>query len=956
MVTTHENVAGANPGLLLAIAHEVTALMARPLPEGVEHQARRALLNTLATASAGTRHPGFQSIVDTAVLLSGPGNTGMPGAIEQLSPYWAALATGFAAHVDDFDDTHLATVVHTSASLLGAAVGAAGVKAAQSTSLHGGGQRSHGDDSLRAFAISIEVELRIATALGEAHYDAGWHITGTAGVIGTAVMAGLSLGLSPADLAGAMGVAASSTLGTREAFGSDCKPFHPGKAAGNGLLASLVAMNGMRSSDFALEGPRGYLRVLSDLPDESEVLDRIGEKWHILDLTFKPYPCGIVAHPAIDAAVKLHSLIGGERISQVKVRCHPLVVELMGDPNPMTGLQARFSTIHGVAAGLLDGSFDVTHVTDSVARRQDVVELRERILLEPDAGIGRSEALVDVRCESGREFSETVSQARGSIEKPLSDEEIRAKAIGLLSMNLASDTVAKVLEGFDSLLEHDSIVPLIRSAYSSENREEPITYLAQGEPPLSSGAGHAQDPNAVPESHGQAIPVTELLCRFALDFSLADAPENVRHAGRRMIANALTVGTAGAGDANIAGVGAGLRTLGTRPFASVFGSDQRIDGPWAALINGMAVHIGDFDDTHLAADTHLSATIVPAALAAAEINGASGKEVLEAVIVGSEVALRVALGIVPDHFSRGWHVTGTVGHIGAAVAAGKVLGLDFDLLRSAIGIAATQAAGLQAAFGSSTKSWHAGKAAADGLEAAFLAMNGFGGPAKPIEGRRGFANTYSKKPDFERMVAALGSEWEIQYNTFKPYACGLLAHPAIDAARAIREQLKRDEIEAIAEVTIGVYPAVLDVMGISEPTTGLQGKFSVYHCFAVALLDGICSPAQFLDQRVLSPDVVNIRRMVNAQIDGSLAKDATWVKVRMSDGREFTTRVEHAFGSVHFPLSDDDLRDKAVQLLGSEFGSEVEELMSLCLHVQDLETVSPLFGATRAFGPRGMTS
>lgn len=907
------------------LSSAIAGLSAAPLPPDVAQQARRALVNVLATSVAGARHEGSDAIVRTALRLGGAGSVPVPGREERLDPYWAALATGFAAHVDDFDDTHLAVVIHPGAATLAAAVGAAGYAA-------GAGRPVH--DSLRAFALAIEVQLRFGVALGQAHYAAGWHTTGTCGVMGATVMAGLALGLPPDQLAGALGVAASCTLGHREAFGSDGKAFHPGKAAVNGLLAAVAGSRGIRSSETVLEAPRGYFRVLSDDPAPEELMRDFGTRWHLLDLTYKPYPCGIVAHPAIDAAVELHDRSRGQAARAVRVRCHPLVVELMGNPAPETGLQARFSTVHAVACALLDGGFGLAHVTDEAANRPDIARLRRVVSLETDASVGRSEAVVTLETDSGETLIATVRAARGSIAAPLTDADLGRKARSLLELRLAPRDAGDILERAWCAADSTSVTGVAGLARPANQRPSAIAATTR---------------EAAPAVDTRPVGITQLLCDFAAGTQLTDIPADVRHDCARTVANALATGVAAGRHPEIARLAAALGELSPDRAGTRLGTGDRLPVLSAALVNGMAIHIQDFDDTHLAADAHVGATVLPAALAAAELSGASGGLLLTGMAVGMEVALRVALGVVPAAFNRGWHVTSIVGRIGAAVAAGRILGLDASQLRSAAGLAATQAGGVQAAFGSTVKSWHAGKAAADGLEAALLAAAGMTGPARPIEGRRGFLAIMTAAPHPDRVIAGLGESWECARLSFKPYACGVVAHPAIDAAIALHGALA-GQPGTVAEVTAGVNPVVFDVMGITEPTTGLQGKFSVIHCVAAGLLDGYAGPQQFTDTRVRAADAQALRQVTKGQPDLGLAKDAAWVRVRMRDGSELRHDVLHATGSVDNPLTDEDIRRKATRGFGPGGAGDAGRLMDLAFGLERLPSVAPFLEAVRIPG------
>jgi 2-methylcitrate dehydratase PrpD len=408
---------------LTELAGEAMAVADR-VDGAVRAEAVRALVNVVGTA-IGAATTAETDIVAAGMRRTGaPGQVPVPGRADTFDAPSAALITGFAAHLDDFDDTHLATVVHPGAATLGAALGASWLR-----------DRA-GEELLRAFAVGIELQLRVAVAMSPSHYDAGWHITGTVGPLGAATAAAMLLGLDAETTGRALGVASSMTIGHREGFGTMNKPLHPGKAAANGLVAATVASHGLTASPSALDGPRGYFRVMAPEVDLGKLLDGWGERWELLDNTYKPYPCGIVSHPAIEAAEALHDAIGGREVERVDVRCHPLVVELTGNPDPADGLAARFSTVHGVACGVLDGPVDLKSYEDGHVRSAPAIAMRAKVRLVPDPQVARAAAYLTATLTDGSTETRTVEHARGSLEMPLTDDQLDRKVIALVERTL----------------------------------------------------------------------------------------------------------------------------------------------------------------------------------------------------------------------------------------------------------------------------------------------------------------------------------------------------------------------------------------------------------------------------------------------------------------------------------------------------------------------------------------
>jgi 2-methylcitrate dehydratase PrpD len=385
-------------------------------------ETRRTLLNVVGTSVGAIRSREAEALVAVGQQLGGS-ELRVPGRSEVLDRYYVATLIGFAAHFDDFDDTHLATVIHPGAATLGAWY------------VQGNLEPVTPAQALMAFAMGVESQLRVGIAMTPSHYDDGWHITGTCGVIGAAVSAGLLMGLDEVELAAAIGIAAEMTLGHREGFGTPIKPFHAGKAASNGLFAASLARTGMRSGGDCFAGEPSYFTALSHDHDVAVLgAASIADRLVLLDNTYKPFPCGIVAHPAIEAAVDLHGRFGDDvgAIDEVLVTCNPLVSELMGRTVAATGLEARFCAIHGVAVGLLYGRGGLAEFSDETAVEPRVVQLRGKTKLVPDPSCGREAATVTVVWKSGRREVSVVRQAAGSLERPLSDEALLSKFTSLV--------------------------------------------------------------------------------------------------------------------------------------------------------------------------------------------------------------------------------------------------------------------------------------------------------------------------------------------------------------------------------------------------------------------------------------------------------------------------------------------------------------------------------------------
>jgi 2-methylcitrate dehydratase PrpD len=328
----------------------------------------------------------------------------------------------------------------------------------------------------------------------------------------------------------------------------------------------------------------------------------------------------------------------------------------------------------------------------------------------------------------------------------------------------------------------------------------------------------------------------------------------------------------------------------------------------------------DFDDTHMGGVVlHTSSPVLAALFALAERAPVSGEELMLAYAVGFEAGVRSGR-TAPGHHKGGWHLTGTLGSIAAGAAAGKLLKLDAQKLTYAMGIAATQAAGMQQNRGTMCKSFHAGKAASNGVLAALLAERGFDSTQEIIEGKKGFSRIYSDVAEPEALLAGLGQGWLIESNGHKPYACGVVLHPLIDAVIAIRNRDKIDPAQ-VSEIALRVNPLVLSITGVVDPSTGLQSKFSTLHSAAVALIDGHAGMAQYSDAKAVDPAVAALRRKVKPVADETLRKDEAHAVITAA-GKRHEVHIAHASGTAENRMTDAQIEAKFLANASPTIGEE----------------------------------
>jgi len=467
---------------------------------------------------------------------------------------------------------------------------------------------------------------------------------------------------------------------------------------------------------------------------------------------------------------------------------------------------------------------------------------------------------------------------------------------------------------------------------------------AAGAVPRSSrAAGEPAPPGKGPAAAaGAPPPVTHALARWAVAARPEDVPANVRREATRTLLNYVGVAVGGSRHETVDVAVAALAPFSGPPQATLLGRSERLDVMNGAFVNGVSSHVFDYDDTHLKTIIHPGGPIVSALLAMAELRPVDGRAFLNALVLGVEAALRIGNAVFPDHYDRGWHITGTAGPFGAAVAAGKVLGLDEQHMVWALGLAASQPVGLRESFGSMNKSFNPGRAAANGLFAAILASKGFTSSEGMIEAKRGWAHTISTKQDWREITGELGQRWETALNTYKPFACGIVLHPAIDAAIQLRNEHRLDPAR-IERVELRVNPLVLELTGKKTPQTGLEGKFSVYHAVAVALVEGAAGERQFSDRAVRDPGVVALRGKVVPAIDPAVKPEQVDLTVVLADGKTLSRHVEKAIGSVEVPMSDQALEAKLSDLAeGILAPGQARRLMDLCWNVEKLPAAAEI--------------
>jgi 2-methylcitrate dehydratase PrpD len=416
--------------------------------------------------------------------------------------------------------------------------------------------------------------------------------------------------------------------------------------------------------------------------------------------------------------------------------------------------------------------------------------------------------------------------------------------------------------------------------------------------------------------------VTTAIAEFVAKSRFEDCPRAAVDAALRAIMDCLGVMLAGSTEPAARIVQSVAEVEGGTPLATIVGTGRRTGAVWASLANGTAAHALDFDDTNFAMMGHPSAPVLSAALAAGELAMATGQELVHAFLLGFEVETTIAETINPAHYEHGWHATCTLGTLGAAAAAARILGLDTAQTATALAVAASQASGLKENFGTMTKPFHAGHAARSGVLAALLAREGWTASDRALEGPQGYLQVFSAGRRELAALGTLGAPWKITTTSVavKPFPSCACTHSIIDGALELR-RTHALRPEQIAAVTIGVNRVVPRILIHSNPSSGLEAKFSGEFSAAAALVDGRVGIATFGDDKVRDPAVRALMSRVAMEVDpeipGELERHMwTRVTVRLTDGRTLSIGPREVPGHPSNPLTPAALVEKFTECAG----------------------------------------
>ena len=444
--------------------------------------------------------------------------------------------------------------------------------------------------------------------------------------------------------------------------------------------------------------------------------------------------------------------------------------------------------------------------------------------------------------------------------------------------------------------------------------------------------------------------ITREIARFAVNTHFDALPANVQHEGLRAFVNYVGCAAGGAGEPVCLKMLETISEFNGKSDCVVIGSSVKLDALNAALMNSLSSAALSFNDTHYQTVIHPTSPVGAALVSMAMRRRISGKQLIEAVVLGDELCCRIGniLCTPPAECNVGLSTTGLLGCIGAAIAAGKVMGFDEDQMTTAIGIAANQSAGIREAHASMSSWFTPGNAGRSGLWAAFLAEKGYTCPDTMIEGVKGFAVSFASNPQMGAATAGLGDKWEILDLAYKPYPCGVVIHPIIDACLDITAKNKFDARD-IARVDVTVDPLCLQLCNRPAPTIRAQAMVSFPHWTATTLMHKEAGLPQVTEAMVHDADIAALRAKVVAHADDHIGREAARVKVTMKDGRAFDAYCQHALSTPQNPMTDKHIADKTRLQMEIAFGKDkAQRVADECWRVTELADIQPFVASLAA--------
>jgi len=438
---------------------------------------------------------------------------------------------------------------------------------------------------------------------------------------------------------------------------------------------------------------------------------------------------------------------------------------------------------------------------------------------------------------------------------------------------------------------------------------------------------------------------SQSIANYVFESSGNEMSPAVLHEAKRSLINYFSVAFAAGKDEAITKAISVLGRFSANHAATILGRNLNTDILNAAALNAMAANVFDFDDTHIPTIIHPTAPVASAILALSQTQKISGNDFLRALILGMEIECRIGNAISPAHYSRGWHITSTCGVFGSAMAAGKLLHLTAEQLNWALGSASAQASGLVETLGTMSKSMSVGNAARNGLLSAILAECDFSGPDFPLDGERGFLRVFGENPRLESLTEGLGFEWELLNNTYKPYPCGVVLNPVIQACLGLHNLFNSlgADVQALEYIELTGNPLLRQRTDRPNIRTGRESQVSAQHAVGVCLLRGRAGLLEFSNEAVADLEVVAIGKKLRFIDDDSMNVDAVKVAFKVKNQAAALIEISHAKGSLADPLTDSDLECKLRELAAyGKPGYQTQTLIDQIWAIEQMDDVGQL--------------
>lgn len=441
-----------------------------------------------------------------------------------------------------------------------------------------------------------------------------------------------------------------------------------------------------------------------------------------------------------------------------------------------------------------------------------------------------------------------------------------------------------------------------------------------------------------------ASEATAYLSEYVLTTAEKGIPDDVRREALRSFVNILGCAVGGSRHDAVDKTWSALAPFSGGPSVTLVGRQAKSDALTAALINTLASSVHTFDDTHAEAVVHASGPVMGALLALAEQRTMTGKDFLTAFLLGVEVICRLskAVSVVPAEYKIAWSQTGICCGVGAALAVSRVFDLDLATTRQAVGIATSQAAGIRAVHGTMCTPMMPAQAGQVGLRAALLAQAGVTSSLSSIEGRYGFLECFAEAPVADALTQDLGSRFEISENTYKPYPCGIVIHPHIDAALELRSAHNIDP-NTIETIAVKAHPATMALCFRRQPAHDFEGQVSVFQWVAASLVRGRAGIAENTASSIADPAISALRNRLEVYDDPSMPIDGSDMTITLKNGRSISTRLRDCIGSKGRPMSDEELSAKfRASGEGVLTADRLDQAINLAWHIDDVEDMARL--------------